>query len=34
LNLHFVINLVCKCKESTWNRDTGCMVCDNCGEVI
>lgn len=34
LNLHFVINLVCKCENSSWNRDAGCMVCDNCGEVI
>ncbi len=22
----------CDCKDSTWNEDAGCWVCDNCGE--
>jgi len=24
----------CKCKNSHWNRDAGCMVCDECGKEI
>ena len=26
--------IVCKCKSSTWNRDAGCDVCDDCGKRI
>ena len=28
------VTRMCMCKESTWNRDAGCMICDNCGERI
>jgi len=24
----------CTCKNSTWNRDAGCFVCDDCGSKI
>ena len=24
----------CQCKHSSWNRDAGCFVCDDCGERI
>lgn len=37
LNLHSVSNnevAVCRCEHSSWNRDAGCMVCDNCGKRI
>jgi len=34
LHLPRVIKSVCKCENSTWNQDAGCMVCDECGEVI
>ena len=27
-------NTHCKCENSTWNRDAGCFVCDDCGERI
>lgn len=33
-NIPDVMKSVCKCENSTWNRDAGCMVCDDCGEVI
>ncbi len=29
-----VIKSACKCKNSTWNRDAGCFVCDDCNERI
>jgi hypothetical protein len=25
---------VCRCENSSWNRDAGCFVCDECGERI
>ena len=24
----------CKCEHSSWDRDAGCFVCDECGEHI
>jgi len=24
----------CKCKNSSWNRDVGCFVCDDCNSKI
>lgn len=33
-NKPHVIKSGCKCKNSSWNRDVGCMVCDDCGERI
>jgi 7-cyano-7-deazaguanine synthase in queuosine biosynthesis len=29
-----VVKSACKCENSTWNRDAGCMVCGECGEII
>ncbi len=26
--------LECKCENSTWDKDVGCLVCDDCGETI
>jgi hypothetical protein len=34
LRKNAVIKSVCKCKNSSWNRDAGCFVCDDCGERI
>ena len=34
LTMPRVIKSVCKCKNSSWNRDAGCFVCDDCGERI
>lgn len=34
LPIPHVIKSVCNCKNSSWNRDAGCFVCDNCGERI
>lgn len=36
-NKHVVSNseaAVCLCESSSWNRDAGCFVCDECGERI
>ena len=24
----------CKCEDSTWDKDAGCLICDNCGEKV
>jgi hypothetical protein len=34
LPIPHVMKSVCKCTNSSWNRDAGCMVCDDCGERI
>jgi hypothetical protein len=36
---HYMVKYIthknkCKCEHSTWNRDVGCFVCDNCNERI